>query len=83
LLTKIFLCGTIKFMDNRETMRKAGYKYVTSMSNNKEHILFNLNTGEFELWFANKHTASYAIKYKNTELEFAQSLGTLEYDKSA
>lgn len=39
----------------------------------KEYLLRNLNTGENEIWIANKNHASYGLKYKNTDLEFCLS----------
>ena len=38
-------------------------------------ILKEVATGNLEVWFCNKNHASWGLKYKNTHLEFASSLG--------
>jgi hypothetical protein len=57
----------------KENMKKAGYKYM-KYTGYKTHILQDLETGENEVWVANKNHASYGIVYKNTHLEFMNSL---------
>ena len=58
----------------RETLKKAGYQYIKYLGN-KEHKLFNVETGIFELFTANKNYAGWCLIYKNTHLEFCCSLG--------
>ncbi len=57
-------------MGNYHTMKEAGYEYHSYVPG-EGHVLHNLETGEYETWFANKNHASYGIIYKNTHLEFA------------
>ena len=57
----------------KHTMKEAGYKHIKSLGHGI-HILQDIETGQLEKWFANKHHASYGIKYKNTHLEFCCSL---------
>jgi hypothetical protein len=57
----------------KETLKQAGYKYISYVGY-KTHILQDTKTGEREVWFANKNHASYGIVYKNTHLEFCNSL---------
>ena len=59
-------------MSTYETIKQAGYEYVEKGDFN-EHILKNIHTGKFEIWFNNKNHASYALKFKNTHLEFVCS----------
>lgn len=61
----------------KQILKQGNYKYITYLGN-KEHLLLNLNTKEFEIWFANKNHASYGLIYKNTHLEFAHGLNDLE-----
>lgn len=56
----------------KETLKQAGYKYVKY--DNGQHILLNTDTQSFEVFFANKNTASWGLIYKNTHLEFAHSI---------
>jgi hypothetical protein len=56
----------------RETFAQAGYKYVMQKEDG-QHVLFNTQTKTFERWAANPHFAGYALKYKNTLLEFCSS----------
>jgi hypothetical protein len=57
----------------KETLKEAGYKYIKYIGY-QTHILQDLETGEKEVWFANKNHAGYGIIYKNTHLEFRNSL---------
>lgn len=61
-----------------ESIKQADYRYVSYEPDLGGHVLGYSdprNLGErFELWTANKGHASYGLKYKNTELEFACSL---------
>lgn len=59
-------------MPIRETFEKAGYIKIESIGD-RRFILTNTE-GKKEVWFANKNHASYGITYKNTHLEFAESL---------
>lgn len=59
-------------MPLRETLKEAGYNKIESIGKG-EYILTD-SSGKRELWFANKHHASYGLKYKNTHLEFAYSV---------
>ncbi len=61
-------------MSNKETLKEGGYIFRTKLGYG-EYLLFNLETNEREIWFANKNHASYGLKYKNTHLEFARNVG--------
>ena len=54
----------------KQTLKEAGYKYISYDSKAKEHTLLDTNTGIKEQFFANKNHASWGLKYKNTHLEF-------------
>jgi hypothetical protein len=56
-----------------DTMRNAGYVKAKSIGNGQ--VILTAESGKLELWFCNKNHASYGIKYRNTKLEFARSLG--------
>lgn len=58
-------------MANKESFKKAGYKYVKFLGNG-QHLLQN-EDGIFEVWFNNKNHASYGLTFKNTHLEFART----------
>ena len=58
----------------KETMKDAGYKYGYFDNYSGGHILIDIETGEMDLFFANKNHASWGIIYKNTHLEFAKSI---------
>jgi hypothetical protein len=57
----------------RETLKEAGYKHFTTLKSG-QHVLYNLGSKSYELWFANKNHASYGLTYGNTHLEFARTL---------
>ena len=57
----------------RETLKEAGYKHFLTTCKG-EHILYNIGCQKYELWFANKHHASYGLLYGNTHLEFARTV---------
>ena len=59
-------------MPIRETLKEAGY--ISIMPLGQGEYLLTSDNGKKEIWFANKGHASYGIKYKNTDLEFARSL---------
>lgn len=56
----------------KETLKAAGLKYIKRLGD-REHLLYDLDTKKYEIWFANKNHASYGLIYKNTHLEFARS----------
>jgi hypothetical protein len=58
---------------NYETLKEAGYTYHTYIPKIKMHVLINNDTGKKELFIARKWYAGWAIKYKNTHLEFIGS----------
>jgi len=60
-------------MNNKETMKQAGYTYGGYSREEGGHILIDAS-GKKEVWFANKNHASYGIIFRNTHLEFARSL---------
>lgn len=53
----------------KQTFEQAGYSYVQNLGNG-QHELKNNNTGEHEVFFANKNHASWGLIFKNTHLEF-------------
>jgi hypothetical protein len=64
----------------RDTFAQAGYKYIFQNMDGR-HTLFNIHSGEFERWQASPHFAGYALKYKNTLLEFCSSYNEMEKDR--
>lgn len=60
-----------------ETMKQADYKYIGKIGDG-EHVLQDLRTDNFEVWFSNKHHAGYGLKFKNTHLEFARTANDRE-----
>jgi hypothetical protein len=65
-------------MRKQSDLEANGYKYVKFLRDSRTHVLLNVHTHEHEAWFANKNHASYSLKYKNTDLEFASSLPEFE-----
>jgi len=57
----------------KETMGKAGYKFIRKDPNTGEYLLQEISTKNLEWWFANKNHAGYGIIHRNTHLEFARS----------
>jgi hypothetical protein len=57
----------------RETLKEAGYEYVRKLDQGT-HLLRGALTPDqkpqLEIWANSKGYAGYALKYKNTELEF-------------
>jgi hypothetical protein len=64
----------------KETLKQANYKYVKFLGN-KEHLLKDQDTGNYEIFFSNKNHASYGLIYKNTHLEFVRSAGPIRLVK--
>lgn len=60
--------------ENYETMKEAGYKYLSYTPSTKEHILLHTKTNKKEIFVASKNFSGWAIIYKNTNLEFCRSL---------
>lgn len=58
----------------KETIRQAGYYYLYFNPQTKQHVLLNLETAQLEAFVANKNHASWGLKYKNTHLEFTNSI---------
>lgn len=56
----------------RQSMLEAGYEYIKALGFH-QHLLRDKATGNAEVWFCNKFTASYAITWRNTALEFERS----------
>lgn len=62
-------------MRNKETMKEAGYRYRGFAREFGAHVLEPIDQpGKLELWFANKGHASYGIRWRNTDLEFASTI---------
>lgn len=57
----------------KQTLKQAKYKHLKTISEG-EHLLLDLESGNKEIWFANKNHASYGLIYKNTHLEFMSSV---------
>ena len=66
----------------KETMSKAGYKYVGSIGQH-EHVIQPINDQPAEVWASNKNHANYGIIYKNTHLEFMRTASDVEKLKAA
>ena len=60
----------------KQTMKEAGYKFMRRDGSGKGagYVLKEIDSGNLEIWYANKGHASYGIIYGNTELEFARSI---------
>lgn len=56
----------------KQTLKQANYSYVKYLGNG-EHLLKDNETGNLEVYFANKNHASWGLIYKNTHLEFLRS----------
>lgn len=56
---------------NYQTIQETGYKYLYYANN--EHALLNKDTGLIEFFTACKNVASWALKFRNTHLEFCRS----------
>ena len=61
------------FGNNKWLMSKEGYSYIKYLGDG-EHLLRDDKIDSLEVWFSNKHHASYGLYYKNTHLEFARSM---------
>lgn len=61
-------------VSKKVSIKDGGYKYVRYSPYYGGHILEDLVTGKWELWVSNKNHSSYGLIYKNTHLEFAQSI---------
>ena len=64
-------------MYSYETMKQGGYKYIKNLGGG-EHLLLDLSQAEdypyrLEVWGCSKNHAGYALRYKNTHLEFCRS----------
>ena len=55
------------------TLKQNGYAHVFYNKDTGLHTLYNINTGEFERYAANKGCSGHTLPYKNTELEFCNS----------
>lgn len=64
-----YLCSIPMY--KRETLKEARYKYYGCMGTG-EHILVDEDTGIKEVWVASKNFAGYALRFKNTHLEFVR-----------
>lgn len=58
-------------MENKETLKQAGYIYIKSLGNG-QHVLADECGGRQEVWGKNKNHAGYGLIYKNTHLEFCR-----------
>ena len=63
----------------KETFSDAYYQYIQYLGN-KEHLLKDILTGRYEVFFSNKNHASWGLKWKNTHLEFVRSLSVLPFE---
>lgn len=72
------LIDLIDTTHNMSTLKNNGYAYLFFNKDTGMHTLYNINTGEFERYAANKGYSGYTLKYKNTELEFCSSYDELE-----
>ena len=55
----------------RETLKEAGYEHVKYLGD-KCHLLKDIETGKFEIFFSNKNKHGWALIWKNTHLEYAR-----------
>lgn len=56
-----------------QTPKEAGYKYVGKWGD-KEYVFLNIHTGVKEVFACNKNHAGWALKWRNTHLEFCWSM---------
>lgn len=61
----------------RETMKQAGFKHI-GITKGGCHVLEDCTTKQYEILACNKGHAGYAIKYKNTHLEYCHTLKRLD-----
>lgn len=59
----------------KETFKIANYLYQKYLGNGF-HLVLNKSTNGFEIFFTNKNHASWGLIYKNTHLEFLESLSS-------
>lgn len=57
-------------MNNKQTLKEAGYKYVRFDKQKGLHILRDIKTGRLEGFTTNKNHASWGLIFRNTHLEF-------------
>ncbi len=69
------LAMSVYGMPIRETMKEAGYVHHKNLGDG-QHVLKRVSDGKLEIWFCNKNHASYGIKWRGTDLEFASSCYT-------
>lgn len=62
----------------KSTLSQEGYRYIRYSHEYKGHILKDLSMNKYELFYANKGHASWGMKWRNTDLEFARSLTKAE-----
>lgn len=62
---------------NYQTLKEAGYKFIASLGGG-EFLLWNIEDRNIENFNSRKNVAGWAIKYKNTHLEFASSYNPKE-----
>jgi hypothetical protein len=56
----------------RHTLAESGYVYAGFDHRQGVHVLRDRVSGRLEAWFANKGHASYGLRWRNTDLEFAR-----------
>lgn len=53
----------------RETLKEAGYKFVMYLARG-EVVFQDIESGQQEVWYANKNHANYGIVFNNTDWEY-------------
>jgi hypothetical protein len=54
----------------KQTFKQANSAYLYYDTDTKEHMVWDKDTKEIEVYVARKNHASWGLKYKNTHLEF-------------
>ena len=57
----------------KEKFSTANYQYIKYLGD-RDHLVKDKSTGNFEIFFSNKNHASWGLKWRNTYLEFARSV---------
>lgn len=63
------------------SLKENSCQYVKSLGNG-EHLIYDYETNQLEIWANSKHFAGFALKWNNTHLEFCRSIDrdSIEFD---
>lgn len=57
----------------KQTMAEAGYRFIDYLGKGNGAIFLDIDTGNKEVWVANKGHASYGFNFRGTDWEFTRS----------